>query len=475
MTGFAVLRRKAAIAGVAAVLAAGGFVLASSGGGGHTVVADFADAQFLQPGNEVHIDGVIAGTVKKMAVRHNTAVVTMDISRQFWPIHRDATARIRPVTLLGELYVDLNPGTPSSPVMAPGGTIPVSHTSSSTNLQSVLNAVNDPTATALAVVVSSLGQGMAGQGANAADAIRALAPALTDTNGLLRLLDSQNQLLTTMIDNLQPVTSALGAAHGANLDALVSNAKGLMSTTAQAQTALGSDLAQLPGALAAAQSAFGQLGGLAAQAAPALASITSLTSNLPAVSQELDGLASAATPAVSRLQPVVTDANSLVGQAAPVVSTLESAGPAGLADVNASIPLVDQTVTNINTVFDFISRWALTTQDYDNVSHWFRFAETVTGTEETSPYVKVGQGSGSPGGVIPPPSPSSQPGPSPLPSLPAMPKLGSPVPQNLGTLPTLPGASNPAAGSTSGAGSMSATGLTSGQEQSLLGYLLGGS
>lgn len=443
--------RRVLAAGLACVLVGGaGYLLANRGGNDPTVVAQFANAQFLVPGNTVHVNGVTAGSVEKMQVEHNTALVTLQINSHFWPIHADATAEIRPVTLLGELYVDLNPGSASAPAMPNGGTIPLSHTTSSTNLQSVLNSLDNPTSAALALLVGTAGEGLAGNGRNAAAAIRALAPALTQTDGLVNLLDSQNQLLASMIDDVKPVVAAIDTGQGGRLDHLVAATDTMLQATAHSQAALGSDIQQLPGALDAARSAFDQLEGLASQATPALDSLTPLTANLPAVSEELSGLAAAANPAITSLQPVVSRVGNLVGAAAPVVSTLQAAGPAGLADANAAVPLAEKNVANLNNLFGFIAGWALTTQDYDNISHWFRFGEVVSRRGEVSPYVNVGN-TGNLGG-----SASAKPI-VPVPALPPIPGV-----------PALPSA--PASPSNT-----SATGLTAGQEQSLLGYLLGGS
>ncbi|HEY0398100.1 MAG TPA: MCE family protein, partial [Acidimicrobiia bacterium] len=81
----------------------------ASGGGGHgvTVKAVFADAGAILPGNDVKVDGVQAGLVKKVRLVGGKAELTLAVGGAFTPLHTDASAAIRPVSLLGERFVDL--------------------------------------------------------------------------------------------------------------------------------------------------------------------------------------------------------------------------------------------------------------------------------------------------------------------------------------------------------------------------------
>ncbi|HEV7862167.1 MAG TPA: MCE family protein, partial [Acidimicrobiia bacterium] len=85
----------------------------TSGGGGHglTVTAIFADAGAILPGNDVKVDGVQAGQVKKVRLVAGKAELTLSVGGAFTPLHTDASAAIRPVSLLGERFVDLSRGT----------------------------------------------------------------------------------------------------------------------------------------------------------------------------------------------------------------------------------------------------------------------------------------------------------------------------------------------------------------------------
>src|SRR5439155_10740412 len=100
--------------------------LAAGGPGGSTYQAEFRDARGLVEGNDVRVDGAPAGTVEDMKLTdHGTALVTMKLDDGVRRPTSDATAAIRPVDLLGDTYLALDPGDASTPLH---GAIPTTMT-----------------------------------------------------------------------------------------------------------------------------------------------------------------------------------------------------------------------------------------------------------------------------------------------------------------------------------------------------------
>jgi phospholipid/cholesterol/gamma-HCH transport system substrate-binding protein len=238
------------------------------------VYAEFADASPLITGNTVKVSGVKVGEVRSISVREGKALVAMRITEaSVLPLYEDASARIRPVSLLGERYVDLDRGSPPAPVRPPDRPIPAGQTGSAVDLQDVLDMMDQPTGTALAAMVTTLGEGVHGEGQNIDAAIQALAPALHRTDQLVGILDEQNELLTSLIDRVDPVAGALAADGGANLDRLLDSADLLLRTTAANRTALDASLQQLPSTLTDARRTLAQVAGVAEATTPALESV----------------------------------------------------------------------------------------------------------------------------------------------------------------------------------------------------------
>ncbi len=106
----------------------------------------FATAVNISPKSPVRVAGVDVGTVRSIKREGDTGVVTMEISSTGLPIHRDATLKIRPrIFLEGNWFVELAPGTPSTPTVSSGYTIPITQTSDPVQLDQVLDALNTDT------------------------------------------------------------------------------------------------------------------------------------------------------------------------------------------------------------------------------------------------------------------------------------------------------------------------------------------
>jgi phospholipid/cholesterol/gamma-HCH transport system substrate-binding protein len=376
--------RRAVLVAAVAVLGTTAATTIGTGPSPATIYADFADASPLIVGNEVKLGGVRVGQVRSIRVRDGRARVALRLDPAALPVHRDARVTIRPVSLLGERYVALDRGTPTAPALQDGGVIPVANTGRSVDLDQVLDAVDKPTGKALAALLTTVGEGMNGHGKDVDAAVRALAPAMTDADGLVRLLDQQTDLLTSLVDRVTPVAGALSGEQGKVLDRLVGSADQLLATTAANEEALDDTLSRLPGTLADARRTLSRLAGVAQSTTPTLAGLRPTTDNLTQISSELEQLSDAADPALAGLQPVLSRARELLAQAAPVVATLEQAGPDLRATARGARPIATALSGNIRNVLDFVRLWALTTNGHDGLSHYFRgnfvvTAETLTG------------------------------------------------------------------------------------------------
>src|ERR1700691_4413787 len=113
---------------------------------GFRLKAVFATAINISPKSPVRIAGVNVGKVTSIQREGNTGVVTMEITKGGLPIHRDATLKIRARILLeGNWFVDLQPGTPTSPTVSSGYTVPITQTSDPVQLDQLLDALNTDT------------------------------------------------------------------------------------------------------------------------------------------------------------------------------------------------------------------------------------------------------------------------------------------------------------------------------------------
>jgi phospholipid/cholesterol/gamma-HCH transport system substrate-binding protein len=358
----AIISATAAVAPVAAQAAEGKTI----------VVAEFRDVSPILVGNDVKVTGVQVGKVADINLVDGVAKLVLELDQTAMPLHADAAATVRPVSLLGERFVDLNPGSSDAPLLPSGAPIPISQTHLQTDLDQVLNIFDDTTGQGLGAMVATLGEGLKGNGADVDDALKALAPAMAKTDQFVQVLRDQNQILNSLVDSVEPVARSLAAEDGATLDRLVDSTNSLLTTTATNQANLQGTLSELPGTVSAARSTLGNLADAADPTRDNLRSIRPVTDNLNDISDELKNFSDAADPALDKVVPVLEKGTDLLKKVQPVARHLRAAGPDFVDTAKGASPILRQASQNINSVLGFVRNWSLSTNGRDGLSHYFR-------------------------------------------------------------------------------------------------------
>ena len=108
----------------------------------------------------MRIAGVNVGKVTDVQRDGDAASVTFSVDDEGQPIHEDASVDIRPRLFLeGNFFLDLDPGSPSSPELADGDTIPVTQTATAVQIDEVLAALQAPARKGLQRALSGLRHG----------------------------------------------------------------------------------------------------------------------------------------------------------------------------------------------------------------------------------------------------------------------------------------------------------------------------
>jgi phospholipid/cholesterol/gamma-HCH transport system substrate-binding protein len=375
--------------------------LTATQGDGQLVMAEFQNIGAMTAQAQVKIGGVVVGTTGTPTIdpARKIALVPMNLEQKALPLHVDATATIRQLSLIGEKFVDLNPGTPAAPILAQGQTLSVKQTSFAQDYQDIVQALNDPTAAGLSSILTTLGGGVANRGQNVQDIIHGLGPAFGDTAALAGSLGRQNQLLGQVIDQVQPVTNGLAADQGKTLDNTVGSATNLLGTTAANEQQLQATLDELPSTLAAAQKTLDDLTRTAGATQETLGDLRPTADNLAAISGELSTFTDSAQPALEAANPLLDKANALLDEARPLAAEAKATGKPLYDTVHGARPVVNSATVNlggpygsgpdpicggvgtdpslcnsprIQGLLGFLHNWALTTNGGDALSHYFR-------------------------------------------------------------------------------------------------------
>jgi ABC-type transporter Mla subunit MlaD len=301
------MRRLALIAFVLVAAAVAATVASASGSdaghGTYRVRAIFDDASFAVAGEQVRVAGAPVGSIASLEVTENkqaAVTLTVDDSR-FTPFHADATCAIRPQSLIGEMYVDCNPGTAAAATLkriakGPGaGTyyLPVVRTHSPVDFDISQDIYREPIAQRLAIILNELGTGLAARGSDLNAVIHRADPALANTDQVLKILASQNRALAKLATDSAAVLTPLAKQRKALADFIVQ-----ANTTAVASATRARDISRsiqlLPGFLRQLKPLMVDLGTLADQGTPVASELNASASALGREFTELTPFAKAA-------------------------------------------------------------------------------------------------------------------------------------------------------------------------------------
>jgi ABC-type transporter Mla subunit MlaD len=295
---------------VIAVLAAcaAAFVLAGVSGGkpkGKTYRLEFDNAFGLVKGGDFRVGGVTAGTttdfdVVKRPGQAPKAVVEVEVAEPgFADFRADASCDIRPQSLIGEYYVDCQPG--SSPRRLPaGGVVPVEQTSSTIPTDLVNNVMREPTRERLRLLVTELGTGLAGRPDDLQEVLRRAHPGLRETSRTLEVLAAQNETIKNFITDSDTVIAALERRKG-ELARFIREAGDAAEFGASRREELRAGVRRLPQFLDELEPTMAQLGATADESTPLLADLERAAPSLDRFLERVGPFAEAAAPAVDSL------------------------------------------------------------------------------------------------------------------------------------------------------------------------------
>jgi ABC-type transporter Mla subunit MlaD len=254
---------------------------------GYRFSAVFSSAQNIAAKSPVRIAGVPVGEVVGVKREGTNGRVEIELDEKGLPIHRDAELKIRPRLFLeGNWFVELKPGTPSSPDLSSGGTIGIAQTADSVQIDQVLDALNHDTRSNLQKFLAGYGEALThvpdeaeneeqepeARGLTGAQALketeRHSPSALRNGAVVSQALGGVEQHdISKLISGLRRVTSGLDA-HEQVLGEWVDNFDHFLEELANQAGSLKATVAELPGALHSTSSAFYEL----KRAAPVIAS-----------------------------------------------------------------------------------------------------------------------------------------------------------------------------------------------------------
>jgi virulence factor Mce-like protein len=310
------------------LLAVGAFIVlaggASSGSAQGTYKIQLDNAFGLVTGADFKVAGVTAGTISSIELDKKSlyAIVTVNVNQGgFGQFHQNAFCQSRPQSLIGEYYIDCDPGTRGSPVIKPGSTIPVTHTQSTIPADLVQNVMRLPYRQRFTLIVNELGAAAAARSDDLQAALRRAVPALTETDAVLNLLANDSTTLQNLTRDSNRVITAL-ANNSTQVEKFVVMANRTATATATQDNNLRLSVRNLPPLLEELRPAMAGLEKSVVANTPVLENLNASSSQLDQFLTNLPGFSHSAIPAIKSLGQASVTGKTAVEAALPTVKDL---------------------------------------------------------------------------------------------------------------------------------------------------------
>jgi virulence factor Mce-like protein len=410
-----VIRRVAAALAVVLLVGAAALSLGAKSdddGGGKTYNLLFDNAFGLTEGGDFKVAGVRAGKTSSFKVvkqdgRALAAVKAEVTEPGLADLRKDARCEIRPQSLIGEYFVDCQPGT-SDERIPDNGRLPVEQTSSTIAIDLVNDIMRRPYRERLRLIVGELGAGLAGRPGDLSAVLKRAHPALRETSQTLQILGKQTKTIQRFVGDAHTV---IGALENRKQDVVrfVREAGNTAAISASRREDLGETFHRLPAFLAELEPYMNRLGDLTQAQTPVLRNLQSASGELDTFLTRLRPFAQEGTPAfralgemsvvgkravrkttaeVKELRKLAKDAPGFAKPLRQFLQTIDDRKRAVEPDARARAsgpPAGDKThttssrdgFTGMEALWNFFFWQALTTNPLDDIGHVLRLSIIV--------------------------------------------------------------------------------------------------
>jgi ABC-type transporter Mla subunit MlaD len=286
---------------------AGAFVLAGASDNGpegqkYTILFD--NAFGLTKGGDFRVGGVNAGQTTEFEVDKKEgeapkAKVTVEVTKPgFGDFRKDASCEIRPQSLIGEYYVDCQPG--QSEERLQHNTVPVEQTSSTIPTDLVNDIMRRPYRERFRLLITELGTGLAGRPDDLQEVLRRAHPGLRETSRVLHILGDQNEIIKNFITDSDTVVQEL-EKNKRDVVRWVEEAGDAAEISATRRNELRAQFRRFPGFLDELRPTMARLGEVADEQTPLLVDLRRAAPDLDTFFTRLGPFAEASRPAVKSL------------------------------------------------------------------------------------------------------------------------------------------------------------------------------
>jgi virulence factor Mce-like protein len=323
------VKRAAVLVFVLALAAAG--VVTSSGAGGKeesgTYKIVFDNAFGVVKGADFKVGGVAVGSIEDLDVSRSDARALITVSvkdKGFGSLRSDAECSIQPQSLIGEYFVDCQPGQKGE-ILKAGDTIGVEQTESPIPADLVGNVMRKPYRERFAIILGELGAGLAARGEDLNETIRRAIPALNETDRVLKILANNRRTLQQLTRDSGAVMRVLGARRK-DVGRFVVEARNTAQATAERRRDLRATFQRFPGFLDQLEPTMRDLGTASDRLAPTFADLRAAAPSVTNLLRTLNPFTRALDPALTSLGTAGVSGRRAAKEASSLVALLGELG-----------------------------------------------------------------------------------------------------------------------------------------------------
>jgi ABC-type transporter Mla subunit MlaD len=365
---------------VVAVLGLG----ADGGGSNYKVQAIFDNVAAAVPGEDVKVAGAKVGVIESMDVTDdNKAEVILRIEdERFTPFRGDAKCTIRPQSLIGEKFVECEPGSSTAEPLPDVGdgehkldleTEQGGGTSSPVDLDLVNNTLRLPQRQRLAILLGELGVGVAGRGEELREVIHRANPALRETDKVLKILGDQNAVLSKLAVDSDTVLAPLAREKERVSDFIV-QANDVAEASAERRDDIEGTFQRLPGFLRELRPLMADLGTLADEATPVARDLNEAAPDVSRLIRQLGPFSEAARPALRSLGRATVRGRPALIRARPLIRDLRDFA-VDAAPLTRNLDLLTKSLDDtggVERIMDYLFFQMIAINGFDSLGHYLR-------------------------------------------------------------------------------------------------------
>ena len=381
------MRRIFAIATVMACAAAAlvlGVGASDDDGAGYEIRATFDNVSGAVEGEDVKIAGARVGVIKELDVTpEKKAIAVLEIEEPgFAPFRADAKCTVRPQSLIGEKFVECDPGRSDQPELeeipegedgAGQAELPLDRTSSPVDLDLINNIMRLPYRERLAILINEFGTALAGRGAELNEVIHRANPALRETDEVLKILASQNRTLARLATEGDQALGPL-ARERAHVGNFIVKANETAQASAERRGELSQTFEKLPRFLSELKPTMEDLGALSDEMTPVIKDLGDAAPDLNRFILALGPFSRQSVPSLDSLGEAVKVGGPALRDTEPLLVDLRDFG----VDANPVSKNLNKLLTSfdetggIERLMDYIFFQVTAINGFDSLSHYLR-------------------------------------------------------------------------------------------------------